>query len=198
MSKLGLTLTATVLGLGAGLVAVSAQDRAPVPTAFERTTSEKPAQPPRPEPVIVHDSTSEPPEFVVQPPSNDEVFIELVKRKYPNALVLVDKVGEKVEPARIYPLAGMCQQVTLQYKCTIEYLADPKTRRSGQEVVFIEKTHLKRVPIRAGEQLLVGKPAHAGIELAPSDDYERRLSTIEAKLDRLLEASKPAPSAPPR
>ena len=69
-----------------------------------------------------------------------------------NVRILIEKIGEKVDPCKIYPLAGPCQLVHCHYKCTVYYdelywsdypipfnHVDHKV-----EVVYIDKDHLRR------------------------------------------------------
>ena len=168
----------------------------------------------------------EPAEFTPEPPSNDDVWEALVKKTFVDARVHIDKVGEDAEAPRVYPLAGRCQQVTVHYKGTVDYLADPKTHQRGREVVYFDKSHMRRVPAETGtpSATLTREPLAAtadsvpakeqgprhlrgivGIgqfaEPAPAREQEQRLRAVEEKLDRLikvLEADKvdPSPAGP--
>lgn len=166
--------------------------------------------------------SEEPAEFTPEPPSNDDVWEALVKKTFVDARVHIDKVGEDAETPRVYPLAGRCQQVTVHYKGTVDYLADPKTHQRGREVVYFDKSHMRRVPAKTGttSATLTREPLAAtadsvpakemgqlnlrGIvgvgqlaEPAPAREQEQRLRAVEEKLDRLikvLEADKVDPS----
>ncbi len=89
-----------------------------------------------------------------------------VERK--NVRILTEKIGDQVDPVKVYPLAGPCQLVHCRYKCSVyfdeSYRADypiPFNHRKARvEVVFIEKDHLRRAP----------KPPQA-----PGEDVERKL-----------------------
>jgi hypothetical protein len=69
-----------------------------------------------------------------------------------NVRFLIEKIGESVDPCRIYPLAGPAQLVHCHYKCTVFfdeiYWSDypiPFNHRDGRvEVVYIDKDHLRR------------------------------------------------------
>jgi hypothetical protein len=69
-----------------------------------------------------------------------------------NVRFLIEKIGDKVDPVKIYPLAGPCQLVHCHYKCTVyfdeHYWSDypiPFHHRDARvEVVYIDKDHLRR------------------------------------------------------
>jgi hypothetical protein len=69
-----------------------------------------------------------------------------------NVRILIEKIGEKVDPCKVYPLAGPCQLVHCHYKCTVYfdelYWSDypiPFNHRTPRiEVVYIDKDHLRR------------------------------------------------------
>src|SRR5689334_13964812 len=69
-----------------------------------------------------------------------------------NVRFLIEKIGEKVDPCKIYPLAGPCQLVHCHYKCTMYfdelYWSDypiPFNHRDARvEVVYIDKDYLRR------------------------------------------------------
>ena len=69
-----------------------------------------------------------------------------------NVRIVVEKIGHKVDPVKVYPLAGPCQLVHCHYNCTVYYdeiswsdypipfnHVDHKV-----EVVYIDKDHLRR------------------------------------------------------
>lgn len=102
------------------------------------------------------------PGVCLDPPSEEEVWNKVPKFKNGspvfyetqrnNARILIEKIGEKVDPCKVYPLAGPCQLVHCHYKCTIYfdelYWADypiPFHHRTARvEVVYIDKDHLRR------------------------------------------------------
>ncbi|MDX2036363.1 MAG: hypothetical protein SFX72_06905 [Isosphaeraceae bacterium] len=95
-------------------------------------------------------------------PSDREVWAKVPKFRHGapvfyetqrnNVRILKEKIGEKVDPCKIYPLAGPCQLVHCHYKCTIyfdeTYYADYPIpfghRKARVEVVYIDKDHLRR------------------------------------------------------
>ncbi len=102
------------------------------------------------------------PAVCLDPPNEAEVWHKVPKFKNGcppfyetqrnNVRILVEKIGEKVDPVKIYPLAGPCQLVHCHYKCTVYYdelywsdypipfnHVDHKV-----EVVYIDKDHLRR------------------------------------------------------
>jgi hypothetical protein len=102
------------------------------------------------------------PPTCLDPPSENEVW-EKVPRfingcppfyetQRNNARFVIEKIGEKVDPCKIYPLAGPCQLVHCHYKCSVyfdeTYTGDypiPFTHRKPRvEVVYIDKDHLRR------------------------------------------------------
>ena len=98
----------------------------------------------------------------LDPPSEEEVWNKVHKFKNGcppfyetqrnNVRILIEKIGEKIDPCKVYPLAGPCQLVHCHYKCTIYYdelywsdypipfnHVDHKV-----EVVYLDKDHLRR------------------------------------------------------
>ncbi len=81
--------------------------------------------------------------------SGSPVFYETQRN---NVRFLIEKIGDKVDPCKIYPLAGPCQLVHCHYKCTVYfdelYWSDypiPFNHRDARvEVVFIDKDYLRR------------------------------------------------------
>ena len=81
--------------------------------------------------------------------SGSPVFYETQRN---NVRYLVEKIGEKVDPCKVYPLAGACQLVHCHYKCTVHYdeayWADypiPFHHVDHRvEVIYIDKDHLRR------------------------------------------------------
>jgi hypothetical protein len=69
-----------------------------------------------------------------------------------NVRFLIEKIGDKIDPCKIYPLAGPCQLVHCHYKCTVYftelYWSDYPIpfHHSDQrvEVVYIDKDYLRR------------------------------------------------------
>ena len=102
------------------------------------------------------------PASCLDPPSEEEVWdkVPKFKRGSPvfyetqrnNVRILVEKIGEKVDPCKIYPLAGPCQVVHCHYKCTVyfqegywsDYPIPFHTVDNRVEVVYIDKDHLRR------------------------------------------------------
>lgn len=102
------------------------------------------------------------PGLCLDPPSEQEVWDKVPKFKNGsppfyetqrnNVNILVEKIGEAVDPCKVYPLAGPCQLVHCHYKCTVYfdevYTADypiPYHHVAHRvEVVYIDKDHLRR------------------------------------------------------
>jgi hypothetical protein len=98
----------------------------------------------------------------LDPPSEAEVWDKVPKFRHGlppfyetqrnNVRFLIEKIGEKVDPCKIYPLAGPCQLVHCHYKCTVyfdeHYYSDypiPFHHMAARvEVVYIDKDHLRR------------------------------------------------------
>ena len=97
------------------------------------------------------------------PPSQEEVWDKVPRYKdgpqpfatlrY-NVRIRVEKIGEKLEACKVYPLAGPCQLVHHHYKCTVSYDEQrqfdaplPVSRVAHHvEVVYIDKEYLRRCP----------------------------------------------------
>ncbi len=102
------------------------------------------------------------PPTCLDPPSEAEVWekVPRFKRGSPvfyetqrnNARFLIEKIGDKVDPCKIYPLASSAQLVHCHYKCTVyyeeSYWSDypiPFNHVDHRvEVVYIDKDHLRR------------------------------------------------------
>jgi hypothetical protein len=102
------------------------------------------------------------PASCLDPPSEEEVWDKVAESRtgspayywtqIRNARVVIEKIGEKVDPCKVYPLAGPCQLVHRHYKCTASFDEMSKSDnpvplnqvRRRVEVVFIDKDHLRR------------------------------------------------------
>jgi hypothetical protein len=98
----------------------------------------------------------------LDPPSEAEVWAKVPKFRNGcppfyevqrnNVRFLIEKIGEKVDPVRIYPLAGPAQLVHCHYKATIyfdelywsDYPIPFHHRDARVEVVYIDKDYLRR------------------------------------------------------
>jgi hypothetical protein len=98
----------------------------------------------------------------LDPPSEGEVWAKVPKFRpgcppfyevqRTNARFLIEKIGEKVDPCKVFPLAGANQLVHCHYKCTIyfdehywsDYPIPFHHKDSRVEVVYIDKDHLRR------------------------------------------------------
>lgn len=98
----------------------------------------------------------------LDPPSEDEVWKKIPKFKNGcppfyetqrnNVRFLIEKIGDKVDPCKIYPLAGPCQLVHCHYKCTVyfdelywsDYPIPFHHLDHRVEVVYIDKDYLRR------------------------------------------------------
>jgi hypothetical protein len=127
----------------------------------------------------------------LDPPTEDEIWRKIPEpaarvsdRKSSRAAV--EKIGEKVDPCKVYPLAGPCQLVHCHYKVTVTLAgAAPWT-----EVVFIDKDYLRRCGDATHAH--AARPRDAGVARAalpaPNADPELRMTRMEEKLDRILKA----------
>jgi hypothetical protein len=71
------------------------------------------------------------PAVCLDPPNEEEVWNKVPKFKNGcppfyetqrnNVRILIEKIGEKIDPCKVYPLAGPCQLVHCHYKCTVYY-----------------------------------------------------------------------------
>jgi hypothetical protein len=102
------------------------------------------------------------PASCLDPPSEAEVWqkVPAFRRGSPvfyetqrnNVRILIEKIGEKVDPCKVYPLAGPCQLVHCHYKCSVyfdelywaDYPIPFNHQKARVEVVFIDKDHLRR------------------------------------------------------
>lgn len=98
----------------------------------------------------------------LDPPSEAEVWAKVPKFRNGcppfyevqrnNARFLIEKIGEKVDPVKIYPLAGPAQLVHCHYKCTVyfdelywsDYPIPFHHLDHRVEVVYIDKDYLRR------------------------------------------------------
>jgi hypothetical protein len=102
------------------------------------------------------------PAACLDPPNEREVWNKVPKFKngcppfyetqQNNVRFLIEKIGEKTDPCKVYPLAGPCQLIHCHYKCTVYfdelYWSDypiPFNHRTPRvEVVYLDKDHLRR------------------------------------------------------
>lgn len=85
------------------------------------------------------------PKFVAGSP----VFYEVQRN---NVRFLIEKIGDKMDPCKVYPLAGPCQLVHCHYKCTVyfdelywsDYPIPFHHLDERVEVVYIDKDYLRR------------------------------------------------------
>ena len=95
-------------------------------------------------------------------PTDEEVWLKVTmpggttppfyETKRNNVRIVTEKMGEKVDPVRIFPLAGPCNLVHCRYKSTVQYDESywsdypiPFNHIDHRvEVVYIDKDHLRR------------------------------------------------------
>ena len=145
-------------------------------------------------------------DICLDPPSEAEVWAKLPKASKDNPLnhevqrnnvrIAIEKIAHKVDPVKVYPLAGACQLVHCHYKCTVsydelswsDYPIPFKHVAHKVEVVYIDKDHLRRARRRGRQPVSRGRPARAG---------RRRLaSSPRARSSR--SASRATPRSRPR
>lgn len=99
----------------------------------------------------------------LDPPSEAEVWAKVPKFRHGlepiyevqrnNVRFLIEKIGDKIDPPKIYPLAGPCQLVHCHYKCTVyfdelywsDYPIPFNSIDHRVEVVYFDKDYLRRV-----------------------------------------------------
>lgn len=102
------------------------------------------------------------PATCLDPPSEAEVWAKVPKFRHGsppfyevqrnNVRILIEKIGDSVDPCKIYPLAGPAQLVHCHYKCTVyfdelywsDYPIPFHHLDHRVEVVYIDKDHLRR------------------------------------------------------
>lgn len=102
------------------------------------------------------------PPTCLDPPSEEEVWNKVPKWRdgWPglyetqrnNVRFLIEKIGDSVDPCKIYPLVGPAQLVHCHYKCTVyfdelywsDYPIPFHHLEHRVEVVYIDKDHLRR------------------------------------------------------
>jgi hypothetical protein len=98
----------------------------------------------------------------LDPPSEEQIWTKFVDSRRgaaheleiqrTNVRFMIEKIGEKVDPCKVYPLAGACELIHCHYKCTVcfDELSTSDApfpvnhRKTRVEVVFLEKDHLRR------------------------------------------------------
>ncbi len=137
------------------------------------------------------------------PPTEQEVWAKFLDERYPNRDVVVERIGQKTEDCKNYPLAGHCRLVHDHYKGTIRFDRSVNGRAAREEqVVFLDKDHLVRCTEDHGHPKggadVVPNPGTEAIPATPlsrtftyqgdrtSTDQEKRLAEVEKKLDRIL------------
>jgi hypothetical protein len=112
--------------------------------------------------ILDPDPNGNAPGCCMDPPSEEEVWSKvrlsrtgspaLYEAQCNNIRILIEKIGDKVDPCKVYPLAGPCELVHCHYKCTVMFderqlvkNADSLGPSAEQvEVVYIDKDHLRR------------------------------------------------------
>ena len=77
-------------------------------------------------------------------PTADEIWNKFVETRFPMRKVAIEKIAERADASKLYPLIGPCQLVHRHYKCTLVY--DERRGNDmehGVEVVYIDKDHLR-------------------------------------------------------
>ncbi len=143
------------------------------------------------------------------PPTEAEVWKKIPNRtnQGPSSrLNNIEKIGEKVDARKEYPLAGPCQLIHCHYKATVNIL-DGGTPRV--EVIYFDKNHLRRCPDPGQALPVTAEPKSSALSgdprpfwtiapaelatmqpfpVAPIAVSEARMAAIEAKLDKILKA----------
>ena len=149
----------------------------------------------------------------LDPPSEFEISEKLPKAdpalgKFvrSNSKYLVEKIGEKVDPCKIYPLAGPCQLVHCHYKCTVSfdetYLADGPIETSKKQArvvtIFINKDFLRRCvnPAQTDEKPELTAAPPLTITSVTETTPEAKIDATDAKLNLILKALEGSTSKP--
>jgi hypothetical protein len=107
------------------------------------------------------------PDVGVDPPSDDEVMQSLERvrpvrggipllweRQRNNVRIVKDKIVDRIDPPRVYPLVGPAQLHHVNYKCTVYFVEVTRvgwplpyttTAEDAQEVLYIDHAHLHMV-----------------------------------------------------
>ncbi len=140
----------------------------------------------------------------VAPVSRDRSRSYEVQRD--NVRIVVEKIGEKIDPVKVYPLAGACQLVHRHYKCTVSFDEHtwtdepvPLNRVDHKvEVVYISKDFLRQAaaaaPAPAGEQQFDVNISHpldyshkrrARTNVQPATSRDDRIDGIVREIEQL-------------
>jgi hypothetical protein len=145
------------------------------------------------------------------PPTEEEVWNKVVKAanaQHPgrnvqrnNLRIMIEKIGDKTDDVKFYPLAGPCQLVHRHYKGTAYFDEVWKDDGTGAathtakrvEVVYIDKDYLHRVRKPAGDRDLdlresIDKAVREIEQL--KQELERSGHEQGRKLDRLIKELK--------
>ena len=115
-------------------------------------------------------------------PSDQEIMKSLIETRFKNLRLDVEKVKSEIQPCRVYPLAGPCQSVKTQYKCTVQFdeLHGDRLEREVN-VVYLDKVRL--VPCTdSGHSHLTENHSAAGEPAAP--EIARRVEQTEQLFKR--------------
>ncbi len=94
-------------------------------------------------------------------PTTDEIWNKFVEKTFPSRNVVIEKIGDRADACKVYPLAGPCQLVHRHYRCTLHY-----DERRGNEVehsvavIYIDKDYLR--PCTEHSHSMSPEPARAG------------------------------------
>jgi RNA polymerase sigma factor (sigma-70 family) len=122
------------------------------------------------------------------PPTDEEVWNRFLETKFSNKRFLVELIGSKTDPCKIYPLVGPAKLVHQHYKCTIYF--DTHLSKNAEhfvEVLYLDKDHLVRCSDSSHDHVADKSPL-LGVSPGSSSasSHEQRLADVERKLDIIL------------
>ena len=148
------------------------------------------------------------------PPSDAEVWSKVIPRSQDhapffkvernNVRIVIEKIGDKTDPVKVYPLAGACQLVHRHYECTVYF--DQVVRGDYPipfnhvdhkvEVVYISKDFLRRAaaPEPAGVQQFdvnitypidLTHKRRVRTDLSPATSRDDRINGIVGEIEQL-------------
>jgi RNA polymerase sigma factor (sigma-70 family) len=144
------------------------------------------------------------------PPSDEEIWKQLIAARFKNVRFDVEGTKSTVSPCKIYPLAGPCQLVRSLYKCTVGFdEVEEGDVRHRTQVVYVEKDHLRRCAdpghnhvvssplseeIRRAEERLDWSEKMLNKGYVSKSQHEADRARLDALWRRALQGDGPAPS----
>ena len=92
-------------------------------------------------------------------PTEKDVREALLRLRYPDLRMRIEKVGEDADPVMVYPSIGRGQLVHVHFKATICYTEPGGPVRGKEEVIYLNRDHVRRVRDEASSEITASTAA---------------------------------------